>query len=491
MKKIIPIMIIGIFFLSSFGAIATQNEVKIEKTRGTHTAFGEYGTATWCGYCKYAHGGLKELYQEGNLDFHFVSLVDDVNTIAEARIDEYNIGGFPTVWWDGGYDVDVGSGSIPGAKSTYTASINSCVTREVEDIDIDLSATWLGGTEISIDITVTNNEAETYGGHVRVYITEILSSMGWIDTAGNPYAFAFLDWGFNQTLSISSGGSWTDSTTWDGETNGFSTVSEDNLMIFAAVFNDEWHQGYSYPPNQRPFDAYYVDESAAYRIGSNRAPNTPSNPNPYDGSTSVDIKAELSWKGTDPDWFDFLTYDIYFGTTNPPPLVESDYEDQTYTPGTLEYETTYYWKIVTNDPYGESAEGPVWDFTAESNDAPSAPVINGPPKGVPGNDYSYTFESTDSDDYDVYYYIDWGDGTYEDWNGPYSSGKIFRISHSWDEESVFTIRAKAKDVFDEESSWTEFEIEIPRSRNTHNMLFDKIQELFPNAFQILRQILGL
>ncbi|MGF3554162.1 MAG: hypothetical protein ACQXXF_02655, partial [Thermoplasmatota archaeon] len=63
MRKILPILIISILFFSVFGAGAfqiSQENVKVEITkenstkRGTHTALGEYGTATWCGYCKYA-----------------------------------------------------------------------------------------------------------------------------------------------------------------------------------------------------------------------------------------------------------------------------------------------------------------------------------------------------------------------------------------------------------------------------------------------------
>ena len=64
MKKIIPILIIGVFLISSFGAIAYNNEDEKSFNKnyeltsetfelaGTHRVLGEYGTATWCGYCK-------------------------------------------------------------------------------------------------------------------------------------------------------------------------------------------------------------------------------------------------------------------------------------------------------------------------------------------------------------------------------------------------------------------------------------------------------
>ena len=48
--------------------------------------------------------------------------------------------------------------------------------------------------------------------------------------------------------------------TWNGQLKGFPSVTKSNTFVIAAVFNDEWHQGYSYPPNN-PFDAYYVDEA--------------------------------------------------------------------------------------------------------------------------------------------------------------------------------------------------------------------------------------
>ena len=282
MRKFLPFMVIGILVLSGLGASAQyliNDNSNIEtneencNNRATHTVFGELGTATWCGFCKYAHGALKELYAEGQLDFHYVSLVADKNSKASGRVrNDYNIFGYPTVWWDGGYKVNVGAGSVPSAKSAYTSSINSCGVRSVDDVDIKLTVNWIGGTQFEVDATVVNNEASTYGGTIRVYIAEKNSSMGWKDTGGNLYTMAFLDWAFNEPLSISGGGSWSDTMTWDGASNGFSSVTKDNTMIIAVVFNDERHQGYSYPPNN-PFDAYYVDDCVAKDFGKSKDKN--------------------------------------------------------------------------------------------------------------------------------------------------------------------------------------------------------------------------
>jgi len=56
-----------------------------------------------------------------------------------------------------------------------------------------------------------------------------------------------------------------------------------------------------------------------------------------------------------------------------------------------------------------------------ANQPPNAPMITGPAEGVVGEEYEYTCVSTDPEDDDVYYYIDWGDGNVEDWIGPYAS----------------------------------------------------------------------
>jgi murein tripeptide amidase MpaA len=95
------------------------------------------------------------------------------------------------------------------------------------------------------------------------------------------------------------------------------------------------------------------------------------------------------------------------------------------------------------------------------NDAPTAPIIQGPNSGKAGSVYKYCFESTDPDDNFIYYYIDWGDGTVEDWIGPYVSGQEIIINNEWAEEGTYTIKAKAKDVYDAESEWGYLEIEMP------------------------------
>jgi len=102
----------------------------------------------------------------------------------------------------------------------------------------------------------------------------------------------------------------------------------------------------------------------------NTAPNQPSNPSPSNGSKHVDVNTDLSWTCTDPD-SDPLTYDIYFGTSSNPPLVQNNHSLNSYDPGTMNNNTIYYWKIVAWDNWGASNSSPIWHFS--TNFAPNPP----------------------------------------------------------------------------------------------------------------------
>ena len=94
----------------------------------------------------------------------------------------------------------------------------------------------------------------------------------------------------------------------------------------------------------------------------NQPPNIPSNPNPSNSSTGVSVNADLSWTGGDPDSGDTVTYDVYFGTSSSPPKLVGNQSGLSYDPGTLAYNTPYYWRIVAWDNHGTSCAGPLWHF---------------------------------------------------------------------------------------------------------------------------------
>ncbi|MGA9116865.1 MAG: hypothetical protein WB626_08830, partial [Bacteroidota bacterium] len=81
----------------------------------------------------------------------------------------------------------------------------------------------------------------------------------------------------------------------------------------------------------------------------NSAPAAPSNPSPADSATGVSLSPILSWSCSDPDG-DPLTYDVYFGTDNPPATaVSTGQQAATSTRSGLTGSTIYYWRIVSRD----------------------------------------------------------------------------------------------------------------------------------------------
>lgn len=98
----------------------------------------------------------------------------------------------------------------------------------------------------------------------------------------------------------------------------------------------------------------------------NRVPDFPSNPSPADSATGVPRNVTLSWTCDDPDG-DSLTYDVYLGTDSRPPLVNSGLTTATYRPEILDFDTTYYWRIVAWDDEAYGTGGPIWSFSTLSD----------------------------------------------------------------------------------------------------------------------------
>jgi carboxypeptidase T len=149
---------------------------------------------------------------------------------------------------------------------------------------------------------------------------------------------------------------------------------------------------------------------------------------------------------------------------------------------------TYYYRVK-----GYNSEREWGDFsTLEKiyvnlieNDPPQKPTINGPATGKPGQQYIYTFSALDPDEDNIYLYINWGDGNIEEWIGPYASGEIVSIPHTWDTKGNYQLKAKAKDIYDQESDWEVLDVKIPRSK----VIFLNILEKFPKMFEVFRFLL--
>jgi len=190
----------------------------------------------------------------------------------------------------------------------------------------------------------------------------------------------------------------------------------------------------------------------------------------YIGSVTVTINGEDGLSGMDKIMYKLRGKTSWIDYSGPFELTESC---------SLEY------VIVDNagNLYEETVQIPV-------EGPPSVPSITGPTSGEAGQELKYTFKAIDvspSSEDNIFFYIDWGDGDVEDWIGPYDSSEKVVLTHIFNEEKVFKIKAKAKDQLGAESDWGELTVSTPKSKNID---FPFLQKLLGN-FPILKYLLQL
>jgi hypothetical protein len=139
----------------------------------------------------------------------------------------------------------------------------------------------------------------------------------------------------------------------------------------------------------------------------------------------------------------------------------------------------------------ESGWSDVYVVNILPNEPPDAPVIDGPTNGKPKEEYNYTFSSTDPDNDNIRYYIEWGDGDTNE-TAFNTSGEEVTVGHTWAEQGTYTIKACAQDIHGCNSSWSTLEATIPRdifgytisgafSQNIKNMITGSIFTVLANC----------
>ncbi|MDI6787592.1 MAG: glycine-rich protein [Planctomycetota bacterium] len=81
-------------------------------------------------------------------------------------------------------------------------------------------------------------------------------------------------------------------------------------------------------------------------------------PTPSNNSTDRPINQQLSWGEAS----GATSYNVYFGTNNPPSNIGTNTTSRTYNPGTLSPGATYYWRINSKDSTATTT-GTIWSFT--------------------------------------------------------------------------------------------------------------------------------
>lgn len=156
-----------------------------------------------------------------------------------------------------------------------------------------------------------------------------------------------------------------------------------------------------------------------------------------------------------------------------------------------------YYEMLNGTDGVEEIVGQTWWYSpiihVTVNSPPEKPEKpSGPNSGKTGMTYLFSTSAVDPNDNQIYYMWDWGDGNVSDWIGPYNSGETASASHQWSEKwKKCSIQVKAKDVYGEESSWSDpFSIIMPRNHRMFSLFFDIIEQSFPRLFSIIDNIMN-
>jgi hypothetical protein len=352
------------------------------------------------------------IHWEGGPHAHFDDAGFFAGSVPEGALfsddfESYAVGTFPSPggWqlvFDGRgsqYQVVVNSVSVSGTKSfqlwgtngwSATAERHFSTGAEIIGFEAYVRAEDYHSSEFSATVGFWNRDKGTWG---TKYAVVQFTADGFIQGASfkearNLQSYAPDTWYKVKLLLDRS----TDTfSVWvDGELRASGIMTGSSYDIDAIEVDSRWGR----------VQCYYDDVKVfAGGAGVNSPPNTPSNSSPANHATGVSINADLSWIGGDPDTGDTVTYDVYFGTSSSPPLASDNQAGTSYDPGTVAYNTKYYWKIIATDSHGASTMGPVWDFTTEPapDTTPPAAVANLAVSQVTTNSATLTWKAPGDD----------------------------------------------------------------------------------------------
>jgi len=134
--------------------------------------------------------------------------------------------------------------------------------------------------------------------------------------------------------------------------------------------------------------------------------------------------------------------------------------------------------------YSSSSDAMLTKFAPFENQRPDKPDIDGPAKGKPDNEYTFTASASDPDGDILSYMWDWGDGNFSGWLDTNEA------TYTWTTEDNFEIRVMAQDENGGESDWSDpLAFSTPKNKQYINTPFLRFLENHPYMFPLLRQLL--
>lgn len=144
--------------------------------------------------------------------------------------------------------------------------------------------------------------------------------------------------------------------------------------------------------------------------------------------------------------------------------------------------------------YGEcNIEKGVYYYTGPNHPAEKPAKPTGPSEGLPGKIYTYSAFCIDTDEDNIKYCFDWGDGN-TTWTGFVNSGITVSMNYTWIEKGSYKVRVKVQDEHGLESDWSDpLVVIMPRDKATSTSFLKVLQKnlnLFP-ILQFILQYFGL
>jgi C1A family cysteine protease len=231
---------------------------------------------------------------------------------------------------------------------------------------------------------------------------------------------------------------------------------------------------------------YYFND-----LRGNVQPFSPTSPSPFDHAPNVDITVNLSWMPCQDVDNDTVYYTVYFteGTSvKDTDIIASKSMTPFFRVSGLKYNTKYSWKVIVEDEHGSQNGDLKWQFDTRG---PYEPFVNGTSDGKIRTSYTYTGSIPDSDIGGQQYswFFDWGDDTNTGWIGPYGPYDDVSEQHEWMKKNNYVVKVRYK-VDDVLSEWKTLPITMPYSYQWIAPFFEQLFQRFPNAFPLLRQIMG-
>jgi len=356
------------------------------------------------------------------------------------------------------YWFDWGDGANSGWQGPYPQGQSGSASHKWNtDFDVKVKAKDLAGSEtdwspllnIHMGNTAPNRPTRPSGPPEGIIGKEYTYSTSASDPEGDTLQYKFV---------------WGDGTDSGWIVTMFATHSWSEVGSYEVVVSvkDNWDQS----PWSQPLDVEIFGGDLDVSAGGT-----------YEGFTG----APISFTGTVIGGEEPYSWNWNFGDGE-----NSSVQNPTHT-----YNTPgeYIVSLYVSDSQGSEGAGTTTAII--SSNPPETPTITGKTEGAAGTEHNFTVSTTDPDGDDVYYWIEWFDGdTNGIWDGPYSSGDQVTFNNSWEEEGTYTIRVKAKDIYDKESDWGTIVFTAPKNKIRWFSLFDFLEHLF-DRFPILQKLLNI